>query len=205
MTIQEFLDGCQTIIGDDDDTFEDVLFEALKQVLGKVQLVTKTRGFKKITTLSLSSGAQTVDLSSLDDFQKELAIYYVEGGRRVEVVKRDDEQFNLLMSTTETAPPAFYRIYGQTLEVNALADKAYTLNLEYISVESEGIAKGDTFTYPTKVIEVIRLGVYEIGYGHREEEKKEDKYANAFLSAMQFLEAEYDREETPDYVEETED
>ncbi len=200
MTVQTFLDNIQTLIGDDSSEFEDVLFVAMKEVLSEVQLYTKDRGFKKTATKTLSSGSQTIDISDLDDFQQEISIYYIEDGNKQIIRKRDDVWFNLFYTSSDTATPEYYRIRGNTLEFAALSDDTYTIYIEYLGVEAESIQKTDSFTYTSKVISVLRHGVYWKGYSHREEDKRAAEHFQLYADGLKRLQIEFYRQEQPDMV-----
>lgn len=159
-------------------------------------------------TLTISAGDQTGDLTDLDPpFVRERYVWWVDvDGHRQPIVKPPSlRYFHGIYSPGEAGKPDYYRILGQTIEIDRAADENLTIGFDYFKAITSGIALSDTFGADEQLIESIKFMTKSEYYGqYEEDERKSAKAEGKSLKLITRLEEEYQDHEFGGLVEETE-
>lgn len=201
MTVQELIDEITTKTGDSDSTTESKILGAIKSALRRIPRQAKERSVINRTTLSLASGAQTIDISSLTDFFEEYSMWTEVDGKRRFITKVSKDKFNLEYSSNATGRPEMFRIISNanTIEFERKADKAYTITFEYFG-NSSNVTTASTLSFRDDIIEIIKdIALTEV-FEDREEDDKRSRRDQVAAAGLEKLEADFHRQEDPDFI-----
>ena len=201
MLVSALIAEITTETGDSDSTTQDKILVFIKDALRVLTRFVKERSIINRTTLSLTSGAQTVDISSLVDFREEYALWIEVNGRRNPIIRTSRDTFNIIYSSNSTGRPELYRIISNanTIEFERKADQAYTINLEYFG-ETSVITTGSTLSMRDDIIKIIKDLTFTKVYKDREEENKEANSNALAVAGIDKLNVDFHRQEDPDFI-----
>lgn len=186
-----------------EDSTKDVGLDAVKTALRAMPLHAKTRGIVKIASpITLTTGNSSIDLSTITDFVSERFVWRLVSGSRTPINKKDPEFMHSYYTTASTGPPEFYYIHGTTMEFGRPANQDYSIYIEYYC-SSSNVTLDSTLTFDDNIIQVIKHGALEVLYDHRENDAKSEKEGKKFQAGLFRIDADFQRQEMPDHIEET--
>ncbi len=172
----------------------------MKSSLRRLPDYYRDKSLKRVSSLSLASGDQTVSLPS--GFLSEVAVWREYQNRRQHItIQKDRQHFNDRYRTDSSGAPEHVYLYASTMEFDKTADQAYTIYLENF-YEIDDIDSGDTFAHNSSIAEIIKDGAKAYYYDYTEEETRATKWMKIFIGGLDKLDAKYIREAIPDHVEE---
>ncbi len=206
MTIQDVIDEMAQEVGGStsDADLEAILFVCFKAGLRRVGTYLLSRTFFLQGSVTLSSGAYEVSLSTLSGFIKERAVWYLDSNNvRVPIYPHLSVQtFHNNFSPNQYGKPARYLVYNKDMiQFDRRSDSDLTIGLDYQKSIS-GVSLGDTFLGDEQMLEVAKSFGYERYYRNYEEDKtKADDNLSTGRDVLLQLEGDYEAEETGGYVE----
>ncbi len=174
----------------------------------QVPTLIRERSFLGSDTLTISSGSQTGDLTDLSPaFVRERFVWWVDpDGHRQPIVKPPSlRYFHGIYSPGENGNPDYYRILGQTIEVDRAANEDLTVGLDYFAEITDSMTVNTAMTIDEQMVEAIKfMTKAEYYWQYEEDERKSDKAEGKGLRLITRLEEEYQDHEFGGLVEETE-
>ena len=205
LTVQQIIDEIQaeSVISLADAT----LLNHFKSGLRYISSLIKDRVFLTEGTITLASGASTAALSGLSSgFIKERAVWYTSDGARTPINRPPStEYFHDVYTSLGTGSPVYYKIDGQTIRFDKLADQAYTIGFDYFK-EISSVALTDTFLGDERLIQAAKYACKAEYYGdYEEDEIKAARNEKKCKEILMQLEGDYEEQEQGGYINETED
>ena len=156
------------------------------------------------TTKSLAVNAQSIDISDLTDLVEVRRIWYIDDNERQIITRKERDRFNEIYSEDSSGEPSFYNNKDDsTIEFDIKNDEARTLYIEYFG-NSSAITTSSSISLRDDIIEILKDGALAYVWDNMEDEVKSGKAEDRFVAVLSKLEDDYEREEYPDYIEETE-
>ena len=203
MTVQQIIDEIQaeSVI----DLADATLLNHFKSGLRYISSLIEERIFLSESTLTLAINTQSIALTGLTGFIKERSIWYVSDGARVPISRPPStEYFHDIYTTTGVGKPSYYKIDGQTIRFDKLADSALTIGFDYFK-EISSVALIDTFVGDERLIQAAKYACKAEYYGdYEEDEMKAARNEKKCKEILMMLQGDYEVAEHGGYVNETE-
>lgn len=160
-------------------------------------------------TINLLLGASTVSLNGLSvSMTRERNVWYLDDqGERMPILNPPSSEYfhRNLISNAGLGKPAFYRIFGKTMQFDKKADSNVTIGLDYFKEISKGLLLNDNFIGDETLIEGIKCFAKGEYYSQYEEDlEKGREYERKGKEIISVIDEEYQDKEFGGYVEETE-
>ena|SRR3990167_5431114 len=188
--------------GDSSDTAVQTKFLGyIKSALRRFPQNSRSRSIVSKKSVSLAAAAQTASTPS--GFMQERSLWYEDsdGSRHEVTVIKDVALFNAKYKSSVSGAPEFCRFYGTTIEFSRPTNAAYTVYVDCF-IEIDAVAAADTWGYDSSMAEILKDGVKFYYFTYTEEESQIDRFGKLFAGGLIGLDNKYQREETPDHVEE---
>lgn len=204
MLISDIRDEIISEIGQDtsDTDFQTKMLKYMKSALRRFPRFARNRMLVSTKSGSLSAAASTMSLpDTIVSVRK--CWYQTTDNRRVEITRPGTDTFTEEYRGNGSGAPNYFIVRQDTVEFDRPADQAYTIYFESF-IEIDDVAAGDTWAHSNDRAEILKDGAKMNYYVQDAEDmEKGSFYADLFAKNLKLLEAEYLREEFPDYVEES--
>lgn len=204
MTIDDIIDELVLETGGDSDDTElrATWLSLIKAALRRFPRHAQNRMFRSKESGSLIAAAQTMNLP--DGVVMVDIVFYESEGKRFVLDRPKVDRFTELYNSSVTGAPQAFIIRGNVVEFDRVADQAYTIYFEsFVSIDD--VAADDTWGHSSDRVEVLKDGAKWYYYnGIAEDVEKAAGSKTDFAAGLKELSKEFQVEEMPDHVEETE-
>ncbi len=200
MLISEIISDVILDVGGEsgDTTLTTNMLAWAKSALRRFALFTRARPFKTTSTVSVSSGANSVALPS--GFLREVFVYRKSSGADIEIEKHPN--FKTVVNTSSSGELLYYEIIGSTIYFDKNSSGGETVYIEHYK-EIDGVASGDTWDYSSPMIEVLKDGMKYYYYKNVEDSPNAAESLNLFKAGLDKIEEDFIIDNSPGYINES--
>lgn len=205
LTIEQVITEIVTEVGGDttDDDFAAIMLVFFKSGIRKFPTFIRDRLLLVIEELTLSSGDQSLDLTTLTKgFLKENHVWWVgTNDNRLPIIPPPyREYFNRIYNTSGVGKPIYYVINEKTMLFEKKTDQDITVGIEFFK-EISNVSTTDLFFGDERTLEACKE-LCKQGYflDYEEDERKSVLHGNESQRLLIQLEADYEDQEMGGHI-----
>ena len=200
MLISQIITDVILDIGGDtaDTTLSTNMLAWVKSTLRRFTLFTRTRVFKTTSSVSVTSGANSASLPT--GFLRETYVYRKDSGADIEIEKHPN--FKQVVNTSTSGELLYYEIIGGTIYFDKNSSGGETVYIEHFK-EIDDIASGDTWSYSSPMIEVLKDGMKYYYYKNVEDQPNASEALSLMKAGLDRLEEDFIIDNNPGYINES--
>lgn len=206
MTINEVITEIITEVGGDpsDSTLTAKMFGFFKAGYRRIPALIRDRNFLAEGTITVSSGSDKGDLTSLPGFIREREVWF-QGDNLIHIpIYRppSTQYWHKVITPNASGKPFYFRIYGKTIQLDKKADKDLLVGFDYFK-EVSAIELTDTWDADEQIMEAAKDFCKMVYFGsYEEDEAKASRFERQGKDIISRLEEEFEVEELGGYVDE---
>lgn len=191
MIISSILSEVAQEIGADttDTGLQAILLTCAKGALRRFPLFAKSRLLYITSYATLTAG--TNYLTTPPYFLDEREVWYEDSGMKKIIHKKEDHEFALIVNTSASGNPEFYRIINNVIEFDKNAASDMVIYVEHLG-EVDDVTATSNFFGSSDMLEILKSGTKATYYANYTESPAQGIYElNLFKAGLDALEQQY--------------